>query len=62
MADRKVYDYSRGKYGVLEGLRDLPVMPRLPEPRNLEAVTAVVLAAFGGGLVAAYILATVVLR
>lgn len=62
MAERKVYDFSRGKYGVMEGLRDLPRLPSLPEPRNLETLTAVLLVAFGLGLASAYVLATLVLR
>lgn len=61
VADRKVYDYARGKYGVSEGLRDLPRMPAVKEPGNLEAWTAVVLAAFSTGLIAAYLLGALVL-
>ncbi len=60
MADRKVYDFSRGKYGVIEGLRE--GIPALPEPRNVEALTAVVLGAFATGLVSAYFVGLLLVR
>ena len=60
MSDRKVYDQARGKYGIMESIRDLPV-PRLPEVQNVESVAAAVMVAFGAGLVAAYVLATYIL-
>lgn len=60
MAERRVYDFSRGKYGVIEGLRD--GLPSIPEPRNVEALTAVVLGAFATGLVSAYFVGLLLVR
>jgi hypothetical protein len=61
MPERKVYDYARGKYGVLEAIREAP-MALADNPRNFEAVTAVLLGAFAGGLTAAFVLAAVLIR
>ncbi len=60
MAERRVYDFSRGKYGVLEGLRD--GVPAIPEPRNIEALTAIVLGAFASGMVSAYVVGLLLVR
>ena len=60
MSGRKGYDHHRGKYGIIESLRELP-LPRFPEVRSVESVAAVVMVAFGAGLVAAYVLATYIL-
>ncbi|MSP22813.1 MAG: hypothetical protein EXR66_07365 [Dehalococcoidia bacterium] len=62
MADRKVFDYSRGKYGVVEGLRDGMPSFSLPDSSNLESRTAIALGAFASGLVAAYLVGMFLLR
>jgi len=62
MADRKVFDYSRGKYGVVEGLREGLPSFSIREPRDVETLTALVLGAFATGLVAAYLVGMFVLR
>ena len=62
MADRKVFDLSRGKYGVVEGLREGLPSFSIPESRNVETLTALVLGAFATGLVAAYVVGMFVLR
>ncbi len=62
MAERKVFDFSRGKYGVVEGLREGLPSFSLPESRDLESLTAIVLGAFATGLVAAYLVGMLVLR
>jgi hypothetical protein len=62
MADRKVFDLSRGKYGVVEGLREGMPSFSLPESRDIESLTAIVLGAFATGLVAAYFVGMLVLR
>lgn len=62
MADRKVFDYSRGKYGIVEGLREGLPSFALPEARNIETMTAIVLGAFATGLVAAYLVGMLILR
>jgi hypothetical protein len=60
VAERRVYDFSRGKYGVIEGTRE--GLPAMPEPRNVEALTALVLGAFATGLVSAYLLGLLLVR
>ncbi len=60
MAERTVYDFSRGKYGIIEGLRE--GLPALPEPHNVEALTAIVLGAFATGLVSAYFVGLLLVR
>ena len=60
MAERKVYDFARGKYGVMEGLGE--GLPSLPESRNVEALSAIVLGAFATGLVSAYFVGLLLLR
>jgi hypothetical protein len=62
MADRKVFDYARGKYGVLEGLREGMPSFSLPDSRDIESLTAIILAAFATGLVAAYLVGMLILR
>lgn len=62
MAERKVFDFSRGKYGVIEGLREGLPSFSLPESRDVESLTAIVLGAFATGLVAAYLVGMLVLR
>jgi hypothetical protein len=62
MSDRKVFDLSRGKYGVVEGLREGLPSFSIPEARNLETLTALVLGAFATGLVAAYLVGMFVLH
>jgi len=61
MPERKVYDYARGKYGVLEAIREVP-MGLGDNPRSFEAIAAVLLAAFAGGLTAAFVLAALLIR
>jgi len=61
MSERKVYDYARGKYGVLEAIREAPIS-LADNQRNLEALAAVLLAAFAGGLTAAFVLAALLIR
>lgn len=59
MSDRKVYDYARGKYNVLETVRDTV---RVPEARSIQTVSVVAVAALGAGLAAAFVLAAFMFR
>jgi hypothetical protein len=62
MADRKVFDFSRGKYGVVEGLREGMPSFSMPDSKNIESMTAIVLGSFATGLVAAYLVGMFFLR
>jgi hypothetical protein len=61
MSERKVYDYARGKYGILEAIREAPGS-LADNSRSIEAITAVLLAAFAGGLTAAFVVAAVLIK
>ncbi len=54
MAERRIYDSSRGKFGVIEGGND--TLPAVPAPRNAETLTALLLGAFATGAISAYLL------
>jgi hypothetical protein len=60
MAERRVYDFSRGKYGIADTTRDR--LPAAPAARSTESLTALVLGAFATGLVSAYLVGLLLVR
>ncbi|MCC6236729.1 MAG: hypothetical protein IT299_04050 [Dehalococcoidia bacterium] len=54
MAERRIYDLARGKYGVIDGADE--VVPAVAPRRDVESLTALILGAFATGAISAYLL------
>ncbi len=54
MAERRIYDLARGKYGVIDGMEE--AVPAVAPRRDAESLTALILGSFATGAISAYLI------